>query len=67
MIDVINPKVPDDIRLDTLAAYMTALDSWAAETLSGPEPRWRGPGVYRFGGYCDDDGRPVATLEKTPW
>ena len=49
--------------LGSKAAYTTALKSWAAETMSSPEPRWRGPGVYRYGGYMDDDGRPVATLE----
>ena len=53
--------------LGSLAAYTAALDSWAAVTLSSPEPRWKGPGMYRYGGYVDDDGRPVATLEKTPW
>lgn len=56
---------PAAVRLDSKAAYMAALGSWAAETLSSPEPSWRGPGVYRCGGYQDDDGRPVATLEKT--
>lgn len=56
--------VPDDVRLDSKAAYAAALDSWAARTTSSPEPRWRGPGTYRFGGYMDDDGRPVATLER---
>lgn len=60
-------KAPADARLDSLAAYEAALDSWAARTASSPEPRWRGPGTYRYGGYMDDDGRPVATLEKTPW
>lgn len=49
--------------LGSRTAYMAALDSWAARTASSPEPRWRGPGVYRYGGYMDDDGRPVATLE----
>lgn len=57
--------VPDDLRIDSLAAYKAALDSWAAKTLSGPEPRWEGPGVYRFGGYMSDENRPTATLEKT--
>ena len=55
---------PSDVRIDALSVYTAALGSWAARTLSSPEPRWRGPGVYRFGGYVDDDGRPVATLEK---
>lgn len=57
-------KVPADVRLGSGAAYMAALESWAAETLSSPEPSWKGPGAYRHGGYQDDDGRPVATLEK---
>lgn len=60
-------NAPADVRLDSLAAYEDALESWAARTQSSPELRWRGPGTYRFGGYEDDDGRPVATLEKTPW
>lgn len=55
---------PADTRIDALSAYTAALDSWAAETLSSPEPRWRGPGMYRFGGYMDDEGRPIATLER---
>ena len=55
---------PADIRIDALSVYTAALDSWAARTASSPEPRWRGPGIYRRNGYEDDDGRPVATLER---
>lgn len=55
---------PVDCCFGTEAAYDAALDSWAADTLSNPEPRWRGPGTYRYGGYQDDDGRPVVTLER---
>ena len=58
-------EAPADARLGSRAAYMAALGSWAAETLSSPEPSWRGPGTYKYGGYQDDDGRPVATLERT--
>ena len=54
------------VRIDSRATYAAALESWAARTRSNPELRWRGPGTYRFGGYEDDDGRPVATLEKIP-
>ena len=53
-----------DTCIGTNAAYMFALRTWAAETRSDPEYRWRGSGVYRYGGYHDDRGRPVATLEK---
>ena len=56
---------PADVRLGSKAAYVVALGSWAARTISSPEPSWRGPGVYRYNGYQDDEGRPVATLEKT--
>lgn len=56
---------PADARLDSLAAYEAALDSWAARTASSPELRWRGPGTYRFGGYMSDENRPMATLERT--
>ena len=56
---------PDDVRIDALSVYEAALDTWAAETMSSPEPRWRGPGVYRYGGYLSDENRPIATLEKT--
>lgn len=56
---------PADVRLSSKAAYMAALGSWAAETLSSPEPSWKGPGIYKYNGYQDDDGRPVATLERT--
>lgn len=52
------------VRIATREEYGKVLRSWAAFTLSSPEPRWRGPGVYGNGGYMDDDGRPVATLEK---
>ena len=55
---------PVDVCLGSEAAYNSALDDWAADTLSNPEPQWRGPGTYRYGGYQDDDGRPVATLER---
>lgn len=54
---------PADARFGSRAAYVAALESWAARTQSGPEPSWRGPGAYRYGGYQDDDGRPMATLE----
>lgn len=54
---------PADVRLGSRTAYVAALGSWAAETMSSPELSWRGPGVYRYGGYMDD-GRPVVTLEK---
>lgn len=52
-----------DVCLGSRTAYMAALGSWAAATRSIPEPSWRGPGAYRYGGYEDDDGRPTATLE----
>ena len=55
----------NSVRIDTRSVYEAALDSWAARTLSSPEPRWKGPGVYSFGGYVDDENRPIATLEKT--
>lgn len=55
---------PVDCCFGTKAAYDAALGAWAADTLSSPEPRWRGPGTYRYDGYRDDDGRPVATLER---
>lgn len=54
----------NSVRIDALSVYEAALDSWAARTASSPEPRWRGPGVYLFGGYMDDEGRPMATLER---
>lgn len=59
-------KAPDDLRIDALSVYTAALDSWAARTASSPEPRWRGPGIYRRSGYQDDEGRPIATLERRP-
>lgn len=55
---------PADVRLGSRVAYMAALGSWAAGTLSSPEPSWKGPGMYRYNGYMDDDSRPVATLER---
>lgn len=53
----------NDVRLWNQAAYEAALGSWAAKTLSYPEFRWAGPGVYRYDGYMDGN-RPVATLER---
>ena len=50
--------------LGSRAAYMAALRAWAADTRSAPEPSWKGPGVYRYDGYMDDDWRPMATLRR---
>ena len=44
--------------------YGRLLAWWAARTGSTAERSWKGPGTYRFSGYVDDDGRPVAVLEK---
>lgn len=63
--ELLAPEAPADVRLGSRSAYVAALGSWAARTTSSPEPSWRGPGVYRYSGYQDDEGRPVATLEKT--
>lgn len=54
----------ESVQIDAMSVYTAALDSWAARTASSPEPRWRGPGMYRFGGYVDDENRPIATLER---
>jgi hypothetical protein len=43
---------------------MAALESWAADTLSSPDPSWKGPGVYRYDGYMSDENRPMATLKR---
>ena len=55
---------PDDVRLESRAAYVAALEYWAADTLSSPAPSWKGPGVYRYDGYMSDENRPVATLKR---
>lgn len=55
---------PADVRLGSGAAYMAALESWAADTLSSPDPSWKGPGVYRYDGYMSDENRPMATLKR---
>lgn len=54
----------DDVCLCSRSAYMAALEYWAADTLSSPDPSWKGPGVYRYDGYMSDENRPMATLKR---
>lgn len=55
-------KGPDYIA--SRKVYRRMLRWWAAQTRSYAEEAWRGPGLYRYSGYLDDDGRPVAVVER---
>lgn len=55
-------------EIATKAEFKEAVDAWKAFTKTqelDPLSKWRGPGIYTFGGYLDENGRGFVTVSRS--